>query len=224
MIDLAGKDQKWWPDLSGQTVAILAAGPSITKEQCDVARGRGWYAIAINETWRIAQWAPARYGCDWQWWRTCRPRPDEFKGLCILGSLPNTNARRPHLAPDMRGQAETLRYVPVRAGYGKFIWTGRDIGAGSNSAFQAANLASRWGASRLVLLGVDCHSPNRHWHGNHNHPEAPHQKKSLMKTWIRAWEMAKPQLIERKIEVINCSPGSALKAFPMMRVEDVPDA
>ena len=131
MIDLTGKDQSWWPDLSGQTVAILAGGPSITREQCDVVRERGWYAIAINETWRLAQWAPALYGCDWQWWRSQRPLEGDYSGLRILGSLPNTNAKRPHLAGDMRWQAPLLRYIPVRAGYSKMLFAGRDLGAGS---------------------------------------------------------------------------------------------
>ena len=220
MIDLTGKDQSWWPDLSGQTVAILAGGPSITREQCNVVRERGWYAIAINETWLLAQWAPALYGCDWQWWRSRRPLEGDYSGLRILGSLPNTNAKRPHLAGDMRWQAPLLRYIPVRAGYSKMLFAGRDLGAGSNSAFQAANLAVRWGAKRLILLGVDCHSPNRHWHGNHTFAEAPHQKKSLMKTWLRSWEMAREQLIERKIEIVNCSPGSALKVFQRTDVEN----
>jgi len=224
VIDLTGKDQKWWPDLGGRTVAILASGPSITKEQCDVARGRGWYAIAINETWRIAQWAPALYGCDWQWWRSCRPLAGDYTGLRILGSLPNTTAKRPHLAHDMRWQEPLLRYVPVTAGCSRMIWSGRNIGAGSNSAFQAANLAARWGAKRIILLGVDCHSPNRHWHGNHTFVEAPHQKHSLMKTWLRAWETAVEDFAARGIECINCSPSSALRAFPVMKVESVPDA
>ena len=142
----------------------------------------------------------------------------------MLGSMPNTTAKRPHLAGDMHWQAKMLRYVSVRAGYGRMIWKGRDIGAGSNSAFQAANLAVRWGAIRLILLGVDCHSPNRHWHGNHTFNEAAHQKKTLMKTWIRAWETTVEEFADRGIECINCSHGSALGCFPKMGVEDVPPA
>ncbi len=221
MIDLSGKNQKWWPDLSGKTVAILASGPSMTKEQCEVVRDRGWYAIAINETWRLALWADMLYGCDWQWWRTCRPLQADFKGLRVLGSLPNTTKKRAHLPSEMKWQEPLLHYVPVRAGYSKMLLGGREIGAGSNSAFQAANIAVRCNVSRLVLLGVDCHSPNKHWHGNHSHPEAPHQKKTLMKTWMKAWELSVDQLAERKVEVVNCSLGSALKVFPIRKVETV---
>lgn len=220
MIDLSGKDQSWWPDLTGQTVAILAAGPSMTKEQCDVVRDRGWYAIAINEIWRMAPWAPARYGCDWQWWKHCRPRPDEFDGLCILGNLPVKDSK--YLPDDMKWQAKTLRYMPTRAGYTRMLWAGRETGAGSNSAFQAANFAVRCGSTRLILLGVDCHSPNRHCHANHTYPQAPIQKKSLMKTWIRAWEFAAKDFAERDIKCINCSPGSSVTVFKRMDVKDVP--
>ena len=221
MIDFKGKDQSWWPDLKGRTVAILAAGPSMTKEQCDVVRGRDWYAIAINETWRIAQWAPALYGCDWQWWQNRSPPQGDYNGLRIIGALPHTTAKRAHFSGPMKWQEPLLRYVPASAGFGRMILDGPKIGAGSSSAFQAANLAVRWKAKRLILLGTDCHSHNQHWHGNHTFPEAPNQKKSLMKTWLRAWEMSVPQLEKLKVEVINCSPGSALKVFRQMNVEDV---
>jgi len=99
------------------------------------------------------------------------------------------------------------------------IWEGHKIGAGSNSAFQAANLAVRWGASRIILLGVDCHSPGKHWHSNHTFVETSHQKQTLMHSWMRSWTNASKDLAQRGVEVVNCSPGTALDAFPKMTIE-----
>ena len=219
MIDLTGRDQSWWPDFKGQTVAILASGTSLTTKQCDTALDAGWACIAINETWRRAQRAEILYACDWQWWKERAPRPDEWSGLRITGTVAK-NSNRPTLPGGMEWQAENLNYMPVRAGFGRLLWGGLELGAGQSSSFQAANLAVRCGARRLVLLGVDCHSENEHWHGKHTHPEASDQKPSLMKTWLKAWGFAAEDFKERGIECINCSPGSAVKCFPRMTVDD----
>lgn len=71
----------------------------------------------------------------------------------------------------------------------------------------------------MILLGVDCHSPNRHWHGNHCFPEASHQKSTLMERWRIAWRNMAGDLKERGVECVNCSPDTACDAFPQAPVE-----
>jgi hypothetical protein len=213
MIDLTGKDQSWWPDLTGKTVAILASGPSMTRAQCDLVRGTDWFSIAINETWRLAPWAAVLYGCDWQWWQHKAPSTHEFGGKRVVGTVANIKNKK-QLPPEMEWQEALLNYLPVVAGQSQPLWRGPAVGAGSNSAFQVANWVARCGAKQIVLLGVDCHSPNEHWHGGHDHRMAQHQKPHLMKAWLMAWQNAAPQFTERGISVINCAPGSALGVFP----------
>jgi hypothetical protein len=220
MIDYTGKDKSWWPDMKGHTVAILASGPSMTRAQCDLVRGTSWTAVAINETWRLAPWAAVLYGCDWEWWAAKAPPSDEFDGLRVIGTVPKVR-NKPQFPADMEKQAAQLRYLPVVAGQSHPLWQGPAVGAGSNSAFQVANWVARCGAVRLVLLGVDCHSPNVHWHGGHSHPMAQNQKPTLMNTWLTAWRNAAPQFTERGISVINCSPGSALDCFPRAKLEQI---
>ena len=220
MIDFTGKDQNWWPDLKGRTVAILAGGPSMTRAQCDLVRGTNWVAITINETWQLAAWAAILYGCDWQWWQSKAPPVSDFDGLRVVGTVTQIRGKAQY-PPEMAWQEPILNYIPVKAGMHTPLWTGPAVGAGSNSAFQVANWVARCGVARLVLLGVDCHSPNVHWHNGHTHPEATNQKPSLMESWIRAWKNAAPEYKDRGIEIINCSPGSALKWFPRADLADV---
>ena len=220
MIDYTGKDQSWWPDMTGRTVAILASGPSMTRAQCDMVRGTEWISIAINETWLIARWATILYGCDWQWWKSKAPLGADFDGLRVCGTIPTVEGSK-KFPPEMKWQADLLRYLPVRAGLHQPLWKGSAVAAGSNSAFQVANWAARCGAKRLVLLGVDCHSPNAHWHGGHTHKEATDQKPQLMNTWIMAWRNAAPEYDKRGIRVINCSPGSALKCFKTASLKEL---
>ena len=204
------------PDWSGETAVIAAAGPSITKAQVERARGKA-RVIVINESWRLATWADVLYACDWQWWGRKAPRKTEFLGLRVMGQKPPK-----HFPEVMRRGLDTVDLIAgVRSGSSSMIFEDNATGAGSNSAFQAANLAVKWGAARLILLGVDCHSPNEHWHGGHTHIEAPTQNAALMEKWLTAWRNAKPQLDERGVEVVNCSPGSAVKSLPVGRIEEV---
>jgi len=213
MIDIHGKDQSWWPDLSGQTVAILASGPSMTREQCDAVRQAGWYAIAINWMWHWAPWADALYACDPEYWDSRdMPDLDAYQGLRIIGYL-RKQSGRPHMPPKVHAHRKHMHHAPVKVGP-RMVWDGREIGAGSNSAFQATNWAIRCGAKRAALFGVDCHSPGDHCHGTHAHEGAQPHKASLMQTWIHAWTKAAPEITRRGVKIINCSPGTALNAFP----------
>jgi len=213
MIDKTGKDQSWWPNLKGRTVAILAAGPSMTRAQADLIKSSAEvYRCVINRSWELASDADMLYGCDWQWHRRKAPHRDGFKGMRVVGALPNQ--RNVHLPPDMAWQEPLLNYVKVVAGKTRMVWDGPTLGAGGNSAFQAVNLLARCGAVNVILVGVDCHSPNQHWFGVHDHIEAPVQKQHTVDGWINSWTNAAPDLERRGVKVLNCTPGSTLKAFP----------
>lgn len=97
-----------------------------------------------------------------------------------------------------------------------------NIGEG-NSGFQALNLATLLGASRVVLLGYDMgHSGKgrRHWHGDHpsgmNNPE-----ESNFTRWRTGFAEAVPDLKKAGVEVVNCSRQTTLECFPRATLEDV---
>lgn len=208
-----------WPDWAGDTVVIAAAGPSITQEQVDHARSKA-RVVAINESWRLAPWADALYACDWQWWLERAPLGEDFAGLRIIGRKPSAGDRV-GLSPAERTVADLLLHADVRVGP-EMVWDGPHIACGGNGAFQAVNLFARYsGVRRFVLLGVDCHSPGNHWHGRHTHRRAKHTNELGIKGWIRSWENAARDLPGRGVEVINCSPGSALTCFPILDMRDV---
>jgi hypothetical protein len=87
---------------------------------------------------------------------------------------------------------------------------------GCHSGFQALNVAVHLGAKRILLVGYDCHhNGGRHFHSDHPagwmNAEAPNM-------WLPPYRQAAPQLKARGVEVINCSPGSAIESFPMSSV------
>ena len=195
----------WWPDWRGRVACIIGAGPSLTGEQCNAARDRGWRCIAINESWRRAPWADALYACDATWWKARAPDETAFQGLRITQDAAYDGALR----------------VPLVSG-DDLILDRPAIGSGGNSGFQALNLALHFGARRVVLLGIDGAATTgaRHWHGDHGDGLANPLPRTF-EAWRAAWRAAAAQCQALGVAVVNCSPGTAVDAFPVCDVTEV---
>lgn len=91
---------------------------------------------------------------------------------------------------------------------------------GSHSGWQALNVAVLAGARRILLLGFDAkeplHGEKGHWFGEHKTPTpiaAYAAYRNAYKAGARAVEAA-------GVIVLNCSPGSAIDAFPHVSLAD----
>lgn len=157
----------------------------------------------VNRAWELAPWADLLYGCDASFWEKYKPAFDGLRvtqdarppGLLRVPSLP-----RPGLSRD-----------PTY------------IHQGANSGYQALNLAVHLGCNPILLLGFDMKpGPNgeSHWHGDHvaglNNP-CPEN----FKMWRDFFATTVPDLARAGVEVLNCTPDSALDCFPRARLEDV---
>ena len=210
-----------WP---GQTVVILAGGPSLTQEQVDACRGRV-RVIAINDAYQLAPWCDLHYFCDEKWyvwhfggtWGGKQYAGDRrFRALtCPLVTLENVQL----LARDAR--LKSLRNYG-RDGLSEL----RDgVMTGRNGGYQALNLAVHLvsekrepqRAGRIVLLGYDMRAVQGklHWFGDHPQPTPPDVFRQMLECY--------PTLVEplkrRGVAVINATPGSALDCFPRMELE-----
>lgn len=79
-----------------------------------------------------------------------------------------------------------------------------------------------FGAKRIVLLGYDMkQGPNgeKHWHPDHTHGSNP--GKGQFDGWLKRYRTLPPDLEKAGVDVLNCTPNSALDCFPMARLEDV---
>lgn len=204
-----------WPDWSGQIVAIIASGASAKEANLEPLRGRA-KVIAIKENIELCPWADVVYGCDAAWWRH-RNGLKDFKGLRVCW------------APEIPFQFPGVRSVKIRIAKDspreysdKLILDGSgDIGSGSNSGFQAFNLALRWGARRIILVGFDMDDRGGvHWYGRNNWRGCSNPDVDNFLRWIRAFMLAVPDLEAIGAQVINASPRSALKAFPRRSIDD----
>lgn len=94
------------------------------------------------------------------------------------------------------------------------------VGDGGNSSFQAANLAVQFGIKRLLLVGVDMRLDHGvHWHGRHPH-FLNNPSPVNIDRWRRIFDLNAPRFAELGVEVINCSPISALQAYPKMTLRE----
>ncbi|MCW5758910.1 MAG: hypothetical protein KIS90_03985 [Phenylobacterium sp.] len=193
---------KAWPDWSGRAVAIVASGPSAKTAGVALLKGR-LPVVAIKKCVELAPWADAVYGCDLPWWRSVRGLPD-FKGQ-RWSYMPQVAAEwggRQVLIPD-HAISNALRFDEVGT-----------VGCGGNSGFQALNLVSQMGATRVLLIGFDIHDRGGvHWYGRNAWQGGGNPSDYQFRRWSAAFETASRQLAERGVEVVNASPHSDIRGF-----------
>lgn len=198
----------WFPDWGGKTVAIIASGPSLTKHQVRCVRGLP--SIAVNTSWQAAPWAEVLYACDYRWWKLNRGAAG-FPGIKV-----GWDERIPREWPEVN-----LITLPAEEDMHKISLVPGIVGSGGNGGFQALNLAIQFGPpKRIILLGYDMHRRDgSHWHGDHP-VGLVNPAPGNMELWVERYEANADFIREIGVEVINCSPSSAIRCFPVMTVEE----
>lgn len=186
----------------GETVVVMASGPSMNQSIANSVKRAQVPCIAVNNTFKLAPWADMLYAADAKWW-TETPKAQEFEGLKV-------SVRR-EFDPPMP-YLHQLRHSGTQ-GYDP---DPRNLRTGGNSGYQAVHIAAQAGAARILLCGFDMNGG--HWHGDHVEPLRNTILDSY-KVWIKHFHTLASSLQQRSVEVINCTPGSALDAFPMATLE-----
>jgi hypothetical protein len=185
-----------------KTAIVLASGPSLTLEQIDAARRSGHYTIVVNSTYQKFLDANVLYAGDFMWWKVhYADVKAKFKGK--LWTQDSSVAAR---WPGINRERGTNR-----EGLGKEV-----IHQNGNSGVQALNLAYLWGYDRIILLGFDMKlGPNGERHHHPDHP-APCVLNQTFGEWLHKLEKVAHDFKTTKCEVLNATPGSAMKCFPMV--------
>lgn len=195
------------PVWSGQTVVCVASGPSLAPAQLD--RVRGLPMIAVNDCYLIAPWADICYFADAKWWEWHKKRAEftAFAGQkCSIWSSGNA-VGDPSVFLLRNAGGEGLSTEPG------------SICTGSNSGHQAINIATLNNPKRVLLLGYDCRAGaggRKHWFGDH-----PDRSEPPYSVILPRFATIVPAAKKLGIEIINCTPGSALKCFPQADLASV---
>jgi hypothetical protein len=199
---------RWWTvprDWDGETCFIVAGGYSLVGFDPDEIRGLG-RVIVINTSYRLMTDADVLYFVDTCWWQEHRVEYSRtFLGRVISMGNPRLE------------QVRSLKEGPQ-------LGLSKDPGIlchGSNGGYSSINLAYLLGAKRIVLLGYDMRlGPNgeTHWHGGHGRER--NYARRLQK-WIRCLKSLVKPLAAEGVEVLNCTPESALPWWPKPRLSAV---
>jgi hypothetical protein len=188
------------PMWAGRTVAILASGPSMSAEVAATVRAAGVPTIVINNTFRLAPWADMLYAADAEWWaHPTNKDAHGFAGLKVsVSAVPGVQRLR---------NTGTEGYDADPAA----------VRTGSHSGYQATHIALHAGAKRVLLCGFDMHGS--HWHGRHVDGLRETQQVHYAKFIARFQTLVEPAS-RLGVDIVNCTPGSALCAFRFAPLED----
>lgn len=196
-----------WND--GRTIVIAAPGPSLTQEVAE--RCKGHTCLAIKEAYRLLPWSEVLYGCAPDFWHRTQGCPD-FQGEKWASHGNETSDNKLDVAAKYG-----LRLVQG-AGKPGFSLSGSTIHYGRSSGFQAINLTILFGATSIVLVGFDMKARDgkRYFFGAH--PTSPNERLPYgYTTWNFDWAA---KALPPHIRIVNATPGSALKCFPRMSLDE----
>lgn len=200
----------WQPDWTGRTCFILGGGPSLRGFDADRLRGRR--VIGINEAGlTMAPWCDVLMWADQRWL--------------------DWNKDRLHLHT---GALKVCRHVSPPDGVHRMKFRppgfamARDTVGGDDCGSSAINLAVHFGASRIVLLGFDCHDlpmsrwREGNWHSAHRLPPLEGQRGGK---FAPAHDQLSRDLKQKRpgVSVLNATQGSALTCWPIVDLETVID-
>lgn len=199
---MQGFDTDKW---AGAVVAILGGGPGLTPAAVDACRRVAIVTAVINNSVEAAPWADMLYFCDKKRWYdhhrgTVRAYARAGRGVIVTLENQELAQEIPGLICLRRGPTFGLAEDPP------FVATG------GTSLCQVLNLFVHLSVKRALLVGFDMRpvAGRMHWHKNHPVPTPL----TAVDQWIKGLCAASPHLVRRGLEVINCTPDSALDCFP----------
>lgn len=191
---------KMW---EGQPCVIFGGGESMSQQVADAVRYHaGYRVIVVNNAIELAPWADMLYAADTAWWMKNLKLAKAFGGLRVTVEEGVPIKDMLVLKP---GSSEGFDPDPGI------------ICTGGNSGYQALCIAVHAGCTRILLCGFDMRP--RHWHKEHEWPLRVTTDERY-EQWVKRFATLVVPLHERGVKVMNCSPGSALRCWPEVELEE----
>ena len=204
------------------TIVCIGTGPSLTIEQIDTARRKGFRLFGCNNVFTLAPDIELLYGCNYQWWDCYW---NEVRDLPCEKWTANKTA----------SLAFGINWIAEKNAPGLSV--DRDvIHHGHGSGYSLVSMAYRAGAKRIILLGYDLkYAPDydgrsqqagstpRHFFGEYP-PSMRHWPSIKISAGVHVElvDLYKSIHDQGLVEIINCTPGSALEGvIPSMDIADV---
>lgn len=203
----------------GETVVILATGPSLSEEQVNYVKGKA-RVITVNNSYQLAPWADIHVACNDNWWDYYWKNDEVLRNMKA-----DKYTRYQHQADEF---GITFIDSIVKDGLSKDPSV---IHINKGSGPIAINVATLSGFKKIILLGHDMKFANdyngrykkagstpRHYFGEYpkEMQHFPQSKESVDNNGviiglIDAYNGMVKDL--EGIDVVNCTPGSHLSTF-----------
>lgn len=165
--------------------------------------------IAVNDAYRLLPYADILYACDLKWWRL---HLDDVRRM--FHGEPWTSHDQEQGGSNNKAELADSGVRIVAGGHGqRFSTDPRRIHYGSNSGYQAINLALLKGATRVILVGFDMRGRG-HFFGDH--PEPLHNRDSYA-AFLPEFRAAAQAC---QVPILNATPGSGLDCWPIVPLEE----
>lgn len=204
---------------------VLGGGPSLLSVNLDLIKDRR--VIGVNNSYgtpvidkdgmakvkpdgRVCytprNWIDACWFHDRRWFDWHRDSLVDFPGIIA------------HCCPQL--QVAGLHYFERGKPAGIDEKIGR-VASNGNSGMSAINFAYHLGVRRVVLLGFDMKmvDGNPNWHKDHKTRPYTLKHQPYFR-FLRRAEYVRKDAIKLNLEIINCTPGSAMTQWPIMSLEE----
>jgi hypothetical protein len=213
----------------GETVTVLATGPSLNEEQVSIVKEK-WSegktrVLTLNNSYLLAPWSDIHIACNDNWWDYYHSDPT------LVGMSADKWTRYEHQekyglnfieSHDREGLSKDPSYIHINKGSGPM----------------AINFATLYGFTKIILLGHDMKfakdyagktrtvgSTPRHFFGEYpsEMQHFPMSAQSVaddgtLRGLVEVYSKMLPDL--EGIDVVNCTPGTSLYTFRLGELED----
>lgn len=230
------ENEIWTPEpiFKGETVFCVASGPSLTQEIADKLCAACVSVIVVNSSCRFLPWADVLFFTDSGWYASHRDIVRDWPGLVATMSrlakrelddpAVNVSGKPRVLRVKGTGDPDAMPRVQLPAGGGKVPGFPRpgstEIQQGRNSGNSAVSLAIALGAARVPLVAYDCRvvAGREHCHDEYKGPRDLSLYDNEFKRAFNGWNEAARA---SGVEIVNCTPGSAITEFPFADLDEV---
>lgn len=206
------------PLWNGRTAFVLASGPSLTQPIADRLRGQS--VMVINSTFKLAPWADVWFFTDNNVFTDNRVAVEAWPGHVITLSK---QAKRELPKKVKRVRAE---WCPGFKTAGDGV-----VKQGRSSGHTGISVAVALGAARIVLLGYDMRTVDGREHHHDDYAGRPRDLDIYQREFIPGFQSFEHAGViypgwndaarQHGVEILNATPGSALREFAFVDLDDV---